>query len=207
MKIAVVFIWLMFVSLSSHAIPTCVEVKGNFPHWVYETTSQLYLGISGYATKALCEKAIRTADPRIACASVNVPGSFGSGIINTANGTLVGYQTNYYASVNFCSTAIGYSRGGTVCIPGPAAGNVSNVTLFDFVNWQTIGTSFSSVEFCKYASLSASASGHDPYICAMNSLGNTQIMNRQTAQWFTHPNFMRTQECYRYLAEYRNGRN
>lgn len=189
--------FIFFFSICSNAIPLCVQTSGEFPHWVYDTDSKIFLGVSGYRTEDLCLKAIATKDLRIACAPARVPDSFGSVVVKTADGTLVGYENQYYTSVNYCSVAIRYTRGGTICVP--SGGKIS---LVDFVKGQKIGNDYSSVEYCKWASLSAESFNRDPYICSMNRKGSTEVFHRENNQWMGLA-FSKSKDCYEYLQKYR----
>lgn len=203
MKTLVIFSSLLMASLSVWALPECIVEKGTgYPYRVYDSESKLALGTSGYLTEALCLKAIQTKDFRIVCAPMSKNGQWGSVITRTATGNTVGFQDNFFTSVEYCSKAIDSTRGDTVCVPGPGAGVRSRISLIDFVKGTVIGYPYSSVEFCKWASLSASFTGKDPYICAMNGSGQTEIYNRATGQWQRHW-FAKVKDCYNYLELYR----
>lgn len=187
-----------FKGAQASAFPTCVLGSGEFPFYVYETESKAYLGQSGYRTLDLCKKAVDTRDLRISCAPVIVEGG-GSAIVSTLENTVVGYPNAYFTSVEYCSEAIQNTRGGTVCIPTARGG----IALFDFVKGEVIGRSYSSVQYCKWASLSAAFNELDPYICAMNSHGSTEVFDRQAGRW-TGQAFLTSEQCYQFLIQYRN---
>lgn len=195
MKICFVVLTILLLFGQSFAFPECVKTTGSYPYRVFENDNNTFLGVSGYSSEELCKKAIATTDLRLACAPVSVPGSFGSAIFHTRTGKVIGYKSSYYTSVNHCSTAIGSSRGNVVCIPGPDGA----ISIFDFVEGKIIGTPYSTVEYCKQASLSASFTKDDPYICARNSDRVPQIYNRKTGTWIQNARFSDTSKCREYL--------
>lgn len=107
----------------------------------------------------------------------------------------------FFTSVNYCSQAISNIRGGTVCIPSS-----NGISLYDFNKNQLFGKTYSSVESCKYASASASFANTDPYICAMNSKGSTELLDRNTNLWMGFA-FLTAKQCNKYLESYRNYKN
>jgi len=192
---------LLLLTVNSFALPDCiVEENSEFPYRVYDDESNLKLGTSGYSTMDLCQKAIHTKDFRIVCAPLSKLGEVGSVITSTRTGEPVGFKHDpYFTSVDFCSEAINNTRGNTVCVPGP---NANVMSLIDFQKNVVLGVPFSSISFCKWASLSASFSGSDSYICAMNPKGNAEILDRSTGKWTGLP-FVKTKECYDFLENWR----
>lgn len=201
-KFAIILILLLF-SITSQSIPDCINRGGEFPFWVYDTNSKLFLGVSGYSSLELCQKAINTRHLGMVCAPANTHNGslYGSVIVSTRTGQIIGYENYFFTSVNYCSQAISNIRGNTVCIPSS-----NGISLFDFNKNQILGKPYSSVEFCKYASSSASFSNSDPYICTMNSKGSTEILDRNTNLW-TGFAFLAAKQCNKYLEGYRNYKN
>jgi hypothetical protein len=172
--LGIIFTILLF-QLTSKADIRCTIGGGNFPYWVFNSETNSLIGNSGYSEPEFCSAAIKSSDPSFVCAP-NAKG--GSSVYNANNGAILGFDQIYFTSITFCSQAILNVSDKVICLPRSA----NEMVLVDYKGVpKTIGEAYSSIEFCKNAS--ASASTRDPYICAMNPKGYTEIFNRGSNIW------------------------
>lgn len=181
-----IFLFAIIQSSFALAKPVCLKGTGEFPYFVYDTDSKLYLGKSGYSDLSLCAKAISTADPRMVCAPSGIEG--GSQIFNTTDGLIIIYPTAYFTSVTFCSVAIASTRNGVVCVP-----HRNGFYPYDILSKKIYGEgSYSSMEFCRYSSLSASE--NDLFVCSLDRYGQPRVFNRSNNNYVS-TSYLSTEEC------------
>lgn len=194
MKILGLFFAIIAFHTASKATMTCSKGEGSYPYWVFNAETQTRIGTSGYSELRYCLKAVRSANSRFVCAPNS---SGGSSVYESRNGLPIGFESAYFTSVDFCSQATLNASDGVICLFRSA----NEIVPVDYKHeTKVLGQAYSSVEFCKYAS--ASASEKDQLVCAMNSKGYTEIFDRVTDQWLDRA-FRTSKACVEHLNRIR----
>ncbi len=162
--------------------------------YVFETSSQKYIGNGSYSSLEFCLNAIDSDNPTMTCARHLE----GSALFSIPNGSVIGYKNSYFTSVNYCNRALRSVRDGVICIPSNGA-----IQLFDTKYRYAYPAKFFSTEACQYAS--GSASTKDQFMCGPNGTGLSSWVDRSTAQAIGD-GFASTEECSEALNAAREGR-